>query len=228
MVSYHEHNMHERGEEICGRIENGESCALVTDAGMPAISDPGEILVRQCAERNIPVCSVPGPTALTTALAISGLPTGRFTFEGFLSVNKPGRNEHLLSLKNEQRTMIFYEAPHKLRATLGDLYRCFGDRRISIVRELTKVYESVTRTTLKNAAEMYSDSSKIRGEYVLIVEGMPKSEKKEMTLDEAARLAGELFKNGMPPTEAAKEAAEISGHKKAEIYKLIIFNKERL
>ena len=137
MISYHKFSNFDRGDEICTRIENGENCAIVSDAGMPCISDPGETLVKQCAERGITVCAVPGPTALATALAISGLPTGRFAFEGFLTVNKPNRHEHLLAVKNEERTMIFYEAPHKLAATLKDMYNMFGDRKIAIVRELT-------------------------------------------------------------------------------------------
>lgn len=226
MVSYHKYNTHDRGEEICQRIENGENCAIVTDAGMPAISDPGELLVKQCADRGIQVCAVPGPTAMASALAISGLPTGRFTFEGFLSVNKPSRKEHLLSLKNERRTMVFYEAPHKLAATLVDLYKYFGDRRISIVRELTKIHEEVIRTTLKEASEKYADGS-IKGEIVLIIEGAPEPEKKEMTLEDAAALARELSEGGMSLSEAAKESSKITGVKKGEIYKELISSQEQ-
>ena len=175
MVSYHKYSTNERGEEICARIENGENCAIVTDAGMPCISDPGELLVKECAERGIQICAVPGPTALATAVAISGLPTGRFAFEGFLSVNKPSRREHLISLIREKRTMVFYEAPHKLSATLRDMLQYFGDRRISIVRELTKVHEEVIRTTLAEAAEKCSDDS-IKGEIVLVIEGCHEEE----------------------------------------------------
>ncbi len=138
MVSYFEHNKRERGEIICQRIEQGENCAIVTDAGMPCISDPGEDLIRLCAERGIRTVVIPGPSAVITALAVSGLETGRFCFEGFLSVNKKSRGEHLQSLKNEKRTMIFYEAPHKLPATLRDLLAAFGDRKLSIVREITQ------------------------------------------------------------------------------------------
>lgn len=221
MISYHKYNAYERGEEICNRIENGENCAIVTDAGMPAISDPGELLVKQCADRNITVCAVPGATAMASALAISGLPTGRFTFEGFLSMNKPSRKEHLLSLKNEQRTMIFYEAPHKLSATLIDLYKNFGDRRISIVRELTKVHEEVIRTTLKQASEQYTDGS-IKGEIVLIIEGAEKPEKQEMTVEEAVILAQKLIDSGSSLSDAAKETAKITGIKKGDIYKKLI------
>lgn len=225
MVSYHKYNTHDRGEEICQRIENGENCAIVTDAGMPAISDPGELLVKQCADRGIQVCAVPGPTAMASALAISGLPTGRFTFEGFLSMNKPSRKEHLLSLKNERRTMVFYEAPHKLAATLVDLYEYFGDRKISIVRELTKIHEEVIRTTLKEASEKYTDGS-IKGEIVLIIEGAPEPEKKEMTIEDAAALARELSEGGMSLSEAAKESSKITGIKKGEIYKRLISSQE--
>ena len=154
MVSYFEHNRRERGEQIVARMLAGESCALVTDAGMPAVSDPGEDLVALCHERGIRVCAVPGPAAFVTALALSGLPAGRFTFEGFLSVNKRSRKEHLASLAGEARTMIFYEAPHKLPATLRDLYAALGDRRIAIVREITKVHEEVLRTTLGQALSL--------------------------------------------------------------------------
>ena len=149
MISYFEHNKRERGEIICSRIESGENCAIVTDAGMPCISDPGEELVKQCAERGIQTIVVPGPSAVISALAISGLSTGRFTFEGFLSTNKKSRLDHLEQLQNEKRTMIFYEAPHKLSGTLNDLYKAFGgERKISIVREITKIHEEVIRTTL--------------------------------------------------------------------------------
>ncbi len=218
MVSYHKFNARDRGDEICGRIEKGESCAIVTDAGMPCISDPGEQLVRQCYDRGIDVCVVPGPTALASAIAVSGLPTGRFTFEGFLSVNKPGRKEHLISLLNEKRTMIFYEAPHKLAATLRDMHRCFGDRRISIVRELTKIHEQVIRTTLAEAVEKYADDS-VKGEIVLIVEGAPEVVEKDSTLDDAINTARELMETGMSASEAARESAKITGFKKGDIYK---------
>ena len=151
-VSYYEHNKRERGEVICSRILAGENCAIVTDAGMPAISDPGQELVAQCAEYGIEVVAVPGPTAFATALAVSGMDTGRFTFEGFLSVAKKSRFEHLDELKSEKRTMVFYEAPHKLANTLKDMYAAFGNRKIAIVRELTKIHEEVIRTTLAEAA----------------------------------------------------------------------------
>lgn len=170
MVSFNKGDFCKTEEEICERIRKGENCALVSDAGMPCISDPGEKLVRCCAENGITVHAVPGPTALASALAISGLSTGRFTFEGFLSVKKTGRREHLLSLQEEKRTMIFYEAPKKLPDTLKDLFKAFGDRKIAIVRELTKPDEEVIRTTLADAAEKYADGS-VKGEVVLIIDG---------------------------------------------------------
>lgn len=221
MISYHEHNMRERGIIICDRIDNGENCAIVTDAGMPAISDPGEQLVMQCAERGIEICAVPGPTAMASALAVSGLPTGRFAFEGFLSMNKKSRREHLLSLKNEHRTMIFYEAPHKLPNTLCDMYEAFGDRRISIVRELTKIHEQVIRTTLSEAVEKYTDGS-LKGEIVLVIEGAEITEEKGATLEDAVSVALELIEKGEKNADAAKEAARLTGFKKGEIYKAVL------
>ncbi|MEE3403023.1 MAG: 16S rRNA (cytidine(1402)-2'-O)-methyltransferase [Acutalibacteraceae bacterium] len=225
MVSYHKFNSRDRGEEICQRIENGENCAIVTDAGMPCVSDPGELLVQQCYERGITVCVVPGPTALASALAISGLSTSRFTFEGFLSVNKPSRREHLSSLLQETRTMVFYEAPHKLPATLKDMYRFFGNRRISIVKELTKVHEEVIRTTLKEAAEKYTDEKSIKGEIVLIVEGAAEVRKENSTLEEAVAIAEELLETGLSAAEAAKESAKLTGLKKGDIYKSLLNKK---
>lgn len=222
MVSYHEHNKVTRHDVIADKIEAGESCALVTDAGMPAISDPGEDLVRYITERGLPVESVPGPSALITALSISGMPSGRFCFEGFLSVNKPSRREHLESVRCEQRTMIFYEAPHKLAATLDDMAKTFGDRKIALVKELTKVHESVEITTLESAAEKYSDGS-AKGEYVIIIEGAkPPESGGEMTLEDAVAAAKEFINGGMPISAAAKEAAVLSGFKKNEIYKELI------
>ncbi|MBQ1974592.1 MAG: 16S rRNA (cytidine(1402)-2'-O)-methyltransferase, partial [Ruminococcus sp.] len=219
MVSYFEHNKRERGEIICARIEQGESCAIVTDAGMPCISDPGEDLIKLCAARGIRTEVVPGPSAVIAALAVSGLPTGRFTFEGFLSVNKKSRGEHLQSLLRETRTMIFYEAPHKLPATLRDFYAAFGDRRLSIVRELTKVHEEVIRTTTAYAAAHYADGS-VRGEIVLVLEGFSQPEEAPAyTLEAAVALAKELTASGKKATEAAKEAAAATGFKKNEIYR---------
>lgn len=222
MVSYFEHNKRERGEMICARIESGESCAIVTDAGMPCISDPGEDLVRLCAEKGIRTVVIPGPSAVVSALAVSGLETGRFTFEGFLSVNKRSRAEHLDELKSEKRTMIFYEAPHKLPATLKDLYAAFGSRRLSIVRELTKLHEEVIRTTTDYAAENYADGS-LKGEIVLVLEGAKKpAAEPEYTLEQAVELAKRLIEGGEKPTEAAKEAANATGFRKKEIYSELI------
>ena len=221
MVSYHKYNSIERGEEICRRLLDGESCAIVTDAGMPCISDPGEPLVKSCGQLGIEVCPVPGPTAAMSALAISGLPTGRFTFEGFLSVNKLSRREHLNSLIKEQRTMIFYEAPHKMPNTLKDMYAAFGDRKIAIIRELTKIHEQVIRTTLSEAAEKYADCS-LKGEIVLILDGAAAKQEKAETIDDAVELARQRIEGGLSASAAAKEAAEITGFKKGEIYRKLI------
>ncbi len=223
MISYFEHNKRERGEIICSRIMQGESCAIVTDAGMPCISDPGEDLIKLCEEKGIKTIVIPGPSAVISALALSGLETGRFTFEGFLSVNKKSRKDHLNSLKKEKRTMIFYEAPHKLPATLKDFYEFFGERKLTIVRELTKIHEETIRTNTKFAAENLADGN-IKGEIVLILEGdkTPKQAEYEYTLDTAVELAKELIKKGQKPSDAAKEAASISGFKKNEIYRNLI------
>lgn len=220
MISYFEHNRREKGEIIASRIAAGENCAIVTDAGMPAVSDPGEDLVDLCHEMGIPVRVVPGPSAFVAALALSGLPVGRFTFEGFLSMNKPSRREHLESLKNEKRTMIFYEAPHKLINTLNDLYKTFGDRRLAIVREITKIHEEVIRTTLSGAISLYAEKQP-KGEFVLVIEGEKESEEEEYTLEEAIQLAKKLSADGLSPTLAAKQAAKQTGFKKGEIYKAL-------
>lgn len=222
MISYFEHNKAERGEVIAGRLRNGENCALVSDAGMPAISDPGETLVARCAEEGIPVYVVPGPTALISALAVSGLPTGRFTFEGFLTVNKKNRHTHLLSLLEEQRTMIFYEAPHKLQRTLSDMKKMFGERKIALVREITKLHEEVIRTDLSGALKLYREKE-AKGEFVLVVEGArPPAPEKEITLDEAVSYANELMGRGLSASEAAKEAAGMGNLKKGDIYRALM------
>ena len=217
MLSYYEHNKRERGGEIIARLLSGESCALVTDAGMPAISDPGEDMVRLAFENGIEVESVPGPSAVITALAISGMPSGRFTFEGFLTVNKAGRRAHLAEIKNEKRTMIFYEAPHKLLSTLEDMLTYLGDRQIAIVRELTKIHEEVIHTTLSAAVEKYTLSPP-KGEFVLIISGATE-EKRVYSEEEAISLAKDFRKNGDPASLAAKKAAEITGIKKGDIYR---------
>lgn len=221
MVSYFEHNKRQRGEIICQRILNGENCAIVTDAGMPAISDPGEDLVALCYELGIDVESVPGPTAFATALAISGMETGRFTFEGFLSVNKKSRREHLDEIKDEKRTLIFYEAPHKLVNTLEDLYKNLGNRKIAIVRELTKLHEEVIKTTLEDAVSLY-DEKNPKGEFVLIVEGKKQEIETELTLDDAVEQARELINNGMSVNNASKEIASRTPFKKGDIYKALL------
>ena len=221
MISYFEHNKLERGDAICARLEAGENGVIVTDAGMPCISDPGELLVAQCAQRGIPVSVVPGPSALIAALAVSGLPTGRFTFEGFLSVTKKSRRDHLESLRSERRTMIFYEAPHKLMATLNDLCAVFGpERRISLVRELTKVHEEVVRTTLAGACARYTADMPPRGEFVLVVEGAPEAPAEpECTLAQAEALARRLRdEEGLSASEAAKRAAAQTGFRKSALY----------
>ena len=222
LVSYYEHNRRERGEMIVSRLLNGENCAIVTDAGMPCISDPGQDLVYLCHEKGVPVESVPGPTAFATALAISGMESGRFTFEGFLSTNKPSRKEHLEELRNETRTMIFYEAPHKLKATLKDMYDYFGDRQIAIVKELTKIHETVMRTSLSGAIA-YFDVESPRGEYVLILAGLEKEkETQPVTLEQAVMLAKELVDKGASVNEAAKTIAAETGIKKSLIYKELL------
>lgn len=219
MVSYFEHNRTEQGEKIIARLLSGEVCALVTDAGMPAISDPGEDLVKACHENGVEVESVPGPCAFSTALAISGMSSGRFTFEGFLSVTKNSRREHLLSLKDEKRTMIFYEAPHKLAATLKDMYDSFGERKIAIVRELTKIHEEVIRTTFSQAVKDYGDGG-LKGEIVLIIEGK-KEEEKPFTLEDAVKMAQEKISDGFSKNESAKFAAKATGIKKGDIYNVL-------
>ena len=224
LISYFEHNKLEHGPLIVARLQEGQTCALVSDAGMPAVSDPGETLVAACAQENIPVYVVPGPTAAVSALAISGLPTGRFTFEGFLSVNKRSRKEHLEAVANEDRTMIFYEAPHKLRKTLSDFSKVFGaDRRVALCRELTKVHEEVWRTTLGEAAAHYREKEP-RGEFVLVIEGRerPTVQEEEYTLEEAAALARELASSGLSASEAAKQAAQQTGFKKSQLYSALL------
>lgn len=220
MVSYFEHNKRERGETITARILAGEDCAICTDAGMPAISDPGEDLVRLCHQLGIEVESVPGPTAFATALALSGMEVGRFTFEGFLSVSKKSRRQHLEEIVDERRTMVFYEAPHKLVNTLKDLYQYLGDRDIAIVREITKLHEQVINTTLAQAVNMYNDD-KPKGEFVLVVQGK-RAENDAITLDDAVDMARELVANGESVNNAAKAAAAKTGHKKSDIYRALI------
>ena len=223
LVSYFEHNKRDRGEQLLAQMEAGTNLVLVSDAGMPAISDPGETLCNACHERGIPVTVVPGPTAATTAIALSGFPSGRFTFEGFLSTNKKSRADHLNSLQNEARTMVFYEAPHKLRATARDLRNVFGeDRPVAVIRELTKIHEEVWRTTLGEAAARYREEEP-RGEYVLVVAGaVPVEDEPEFTLEVAVSLARDLIGDGSSASAAAKEAAAQTGFSKGEIYKRLV------
>ena len=224
LISYFEHNKLEHGPVIVARLKEGQTCALVSDAGMPAVSDPGETLVAACAAEGLPVYVVPGPTAAVSALAISGLPTGRFTFEGFLSVNKRSRKEHLDAVEQEERTMIFYEAPHKLRKTLSDFSKVFGpDRRIALCRELTKVHEEVWRTTLGEAAAHYREQEP-RGEFVLVIAGREPVEAPEEahTPQEGAARARELLEQGLSPSGAAKQAAQELGLKKSQVYALLV------
>ena len=227
LVSYYEHNKAAQGSRIVERILGGEICALVSDAGSPAISDPGEDLVKQCAGAGIPVCAIPGPCAAITALSISGQATGRFCFEGFLSTAKKSRREHLESLKSEQRTMIFYEAPHKLFTTLADMAEVFGgDRPLSLCRELTKLHEEVVRTTLAEALERYTENPP-KGEFVLIVAGA-KPEEKEIPseTDAAARLA-ELIAQGLSRKDAVKQAAKELGLSKNAVYEIALKDLEK-
>ena len=208
LVSYYEHNKAYKGNVILERILAGETCALVSDAGSPAISDPGEDLVKQCAEAGITVCAIPGPCALVTALSISGQSTQRFCFEGFLSTAKKSRREHLESLTGERRTMIFYEAPHKLMNTLEDMAAVFGpDRPISLCRELTKLHEEVVRTTLGQALEKYAENPP-KGEFVLVVAGAPEEEKVLPTATDAAQRVRELMDQGLSRKDAVKQTAQ--------------------
>ena len=208
LVSYFEHNKAAKGDWIVERILAGETCALVSDAGSPAISDPGEELVKQCAQAGITVCAIPGPCAVITALSISGQATGRFCFEGFLSTAKKSRREHLESLIGEKRTMIFYEAPHKLLNTLEDMAKVFGeDRPISLCRELTKLHEEVIRTTLGGAIALYNEQAP-RGEYVLVLAGAPEEEKAELTAEDAGAYVARLMEGGMSRKDAIKQTAK--------------------
>lgn len=218
LVSYFEHNKRDHGEKILARLEAGENCALVSDAGMPAISDPGEELVAQCAALGIPVCPIPGPCALVAALAASGQPTGRFTFEGFLPMNKKNRRSHLDSLRGEERTMVFYEAPHKLAATLRDLADTFGaDRPISLCRELTKLHEEIRRATLGEAADYYRDNTP-KGEFVLVVRGSEPTEEGEVTLEDGLLLVDRLRGEGLSLRDAVRQAAKELGLPRKQLY----------
>ncbi len=225
LVSYHEHNKREKGEEIAERLQKGESCALITDAGTPAISDPGEDLVRLCAERGINVTSLPGACAFVTALTLSALPSARFVFEGFLPVQKKERQKRLSILEKEERTFILHEAPHKLRTTLADLKSLLGnDRKIALCRELTKLNEEVCRTTLGGAFDIY-EHKEPRGEYVLIIEGLGDlgTQNNDTEINMTPEEAFEHFKaQGMSRNDAIKSAARMLGMSRNELYEKLI------
>lgn len=221
MVSYFEHNRAYSGAKLLERLLSGESVALVTDAGMPAISDPGEDLVRLCAENGIQVLPIPGACAVVSALAVSALSTQRFCFEGFLSTSKKSRFRHLEELKNEKRTMIFYEAPHKLLKTLEDMLAVWGDRNLSISRELTKLHEETLRTTLSGAIKHFTIDAYPKGEFVLVVEGAPEI-KEQMPPEQALELVEKYRAEGKSLKEAAKLAAADSGFSKNELYDMAV------
>ena len=222
LIAYHEHNRAEKGPSIVERILSGESCALVSDAGMPAISDPGQDLVRLCHESGIKVNTVPGPSAIITALALSGLEVSRFTFEGFLTGNKPKRREHLEEIKTERKTMVFYEAPHKLAATLHDLYITLGDRKIALIKELTKIHENIEFGSLSEFDGKF-DGIKLKGEYVIIIEAKSKEEIASEAEDiDPVALAKKYIEEGFSINEAAKKAAKETNSKKSDIYKQIV------
>ena len=221
LVSYHEHNRAAAGQAILARLLAGESCALVTDAGTPAISDPGEDLVRLCGENGVTVEAIPGCCAAICALAMSGLPTGRFTFEGFLSANKKERRTALLKLKCEERTMVFHEAPHKLRATLADMAEILGDRPAALCRELTKLHEETLRTTLLQAAELYREKEP-RGEYVLVVAGAQPAEEPAVSLEEGVRQVQRLREAGMKMKEAVRTVSAQTELNKNDLYEAVL------
>ncbi len=217
LISYHEHNAQAAGAGIIARLAAGESAAIVTDAGMPCISDPGELLVKQCAESGIEVRVVPGPTAAMSAIAASGLNSKNFSFRGFLSVNKKQRSAHLAVVKTCPDTLIFYEAPHKLLNTLEDMLKFFGDRRIALCRELTKIHEEIIRTTLSQAVEFYTEN-KPKGEFVLVVEGAQAADEAADTLESALAQVKGLADNGMRPADACREIAKVTPYSKGELY----------
>ena len=225
MVSYHRHNVETGGQAVISRLMAGENCALVTDAGMPGISDPGEDLVVECAALGIDVVVIPGPCALVAALAASGQPTGRFTFEGFLPMNKKNRKAHLDSLRKEERTMIFYEAPHKLCATLEDMAKTFGEERpISLCRELSKLHEEIIRTTLGEAITYYEERQP-KGEFVLVVRGAEPEEEKELTVDDGLAMVMRLREGGMSLKDAVKQVAKDLGLPRNQLYDMAVNQK---
>ena len=219
LVSYYEHNRAESGAKILARLLAGESCALVTDAGMPAISDPGEDIVRLCAEHGVPVVTVPGPSALIAALAASGLPTQRVCFEGFLSTSRKSRTQHLQALTDERRTMLFYEAPHKLLNTLRDMLEAWGDRDVAVCRELTKLHEEILRTTLSGALAHFTETPP-KGEFVLVIRGAAEPAGPSVTQEEALALLQRYRAEGKSTKEAARLAAADTGYSKNQLYDL--------
>lgn len=221
LISYYKHNQHERGKELLSKLLSGKNIALVSDAGMPCISDPGEELVCSCAESDIKVNVVPGPSAVISALCLSGFPATRFCFEGFLSTTRKNRMQRLDEIKEYRETLIFYEAPHKLLKTLEDLYQVFGDRKIAIVKEITKLHENVLHTSLANAKKIFEKEAP-KGEYVLVVEGATLPLEPEMTFEEAVALARDKKEQGLSSSQASKEAAAQSGYSKSQIYKSIL------
>ena len=221
MVSYFEHNRRESGDKIVERILSGEHCALVTDAGLPGISDPGEDLVRLCYEAGVEITVIPGPCAAVTALAMSGLGAGRFTFEGFLSTARKSRFEHLSDLKTEKRTMVFYEAPHKLMRTLADMFEAFGDRRVSISREMTKLYEETLRCTLSEAIAHFEQNSP-RGEFVLVIEGIQDEAATETDLQDAVSAAEAYIQSGLSVKDSVKKVSEETGVAKNTLYNAVV------
>lgn len=226
LVSYHQNSDRSRAPYILDRIEQGESCVLCCDAGTPAISDPGEEIVRLAAERGVRVTPLPGSCAAITALCASGLETGRFCFEGFLTQNRRSRRERLQELKGERRTLIFYEAPHKLRATLADMYEAFGNRRITLARELTKIHEEFVRTDLESANRLYQDELP-RGEFVLVVEGdKTEAESPDYSENDILELVNQHLESGLKPSEACRRAAAEAGADRQEVYRLYINSKE--
>lgn len=230
LTSYFEHNKTEKGLKIIEKIKDGKNVALITDAGTPAISDPGEDLVRLCAENGVDVVPVPGPAALINALIVSGLPTGRFSFEGFLSVNKKSRADHLDEVKNDTRTLIFYEAPHKLLRTLNDMAKVFGDRKIALVREITKIHEEVKRTTLFEAVKFYTENPP-KGEFVLVIEGKSYVELSEEKAEKFENISvteqiNALINGGIDKKDAIKQVAVLRNMKKRDVYNEYVKNTE--
>lgn len=222
LVSYHEHTARQICQGIADRIAAGESCAVVSDAGMPCISDPGADLISLCIEKGISVEVVPGPTAMASAVALSNISSSRFAFEGFLSVTKKQRFEHLQSVAKDTHTLVFYEAPHKLRATLEDMLEYFGDRKIAVCRELTKIHEEVIRTTLSGAIEYYTEVNP-KGEFVLVVEGYTPPETTDIiTFEAAVEQAKKLVEAGSKLSDACKETAKMTGYKKSELYAALV------